>query len=398
MNKQNIYLNDANKIESNNNTIRIPTYNELFPAIFFNTDGKRSPDEWLARSLINILAELRVMTAAQLFRWIHRSDPGKSIEQIRDFVAELFRHKFIGKMTVKIPELQSKRIRIGENELKTATVIFLNHACQSVLEDHNKRFARFGQPSGVALDRIYHDLLVTEAVLFLSGNCDIGCLKSEDRIKSELRESNQTSSQSVPDFQICLIIRCSQNREATLKLVNGEVIVQSDAADISGKPEGIIFFTANQRAADLIKSLRREKVFLLGDVALPAFAEAHLRDAYDKIFNPESLLLRRKCQQLREQKLLANPIYLKIIYVLGTHGPLTESALATTLDLKRANVSKKLNLLIRKKLLHSEDVQLAPGAQIGRPKKLFAFAETDLSDYHFRVRQLKISLSLIPQK
>lgn len=273
MNKQNFYLDDANKTESKNNQVRIPTYEELFPAIFFTPNGKRSPDEWLAYTLITILAELRVMTAAQLFKWVHYNDPNKSIQQISDFVAELFRHKFIGKMSVKIPVLQSKRIRAGENELKTATVIFLNHNCQSLLDDGEKSFARFGPPTGIALDRVYHDLLITEAVLFLSGNCSIGCLKSEDRIKSELQKANQGVRQSVPDFQICLIIRHHQTKKTELKLIDGEVIVQSSAADISGKPEGTIFFTANQRAADLIKTLRREKVFLLGDVALPLVAE-----------------------------------------------------------------------------------------------------------------------------
>ncbi len=120
MNNQNFYTN-ANTNESNNNSVRIPTYEELFSAILFNTDGTRSADEWLARSLMDDLAELRLMTAGQLFRWIHHKDPIKSIELIRDFVAELFRHKFIGKMTVEIPILQSKRIRIDENELKKAT-------------------------------------------------------------------------------------------------------------------------------------------------------------------------------------------------------------------------------------------------------------------------------------
>jgi hypothetical protein len=394
MNNQNFYLTDDNNKGSNNEDVRIPTYEELFKPILFNLDGTRSADEWLAYSLFDDLSELRAMTAGQLFRWIHRKDPTKTIEQIRDFVANLFRHKFIGKMTVEVPVVQSRRIRADENELKKVTIIYLNHVCQPFLSDGKKSFARFGQPSGTDLERIYHSLLITEAVLLLSGSCQIACLKSEDRIKSELKKSNQNGSQSVVDFHICLVIRRADDVAVKLKVIAGEVVVQSDSADISGKPTGTTFFTSNQRAADLIQTLRKEPVFLLDDVALPAFAETHLRDAYDEIFDPSQLLLRKKFVQLRAHKLDMTRDCFNIICILSMLGPLTESALAVRLNLKRANVSKKLKVLIAKNILHSEDVQLAPGSQIGRPQKLFAFIETDLSDYGFRVSQLKTSLSL----
>ena len=394
MKNQNFYSTDDNNTESNNDVVRIPTYEELFKPILFNSDGTRSADEWLVYSLIDDLAELRTMTAGQLFRWIHRRDPKKTVEQSRDFVTTLFRHKFIGKLSVEIPVLQSKRIRAEQNELEKATIIFLNHDCQSVLTKEKESFARFGPPAGQFLNRIYHELLITEAVLLLNESCQIVCLKSEDRIKSELQKSNQSGSQSVADFHICLVIRRADDVEVKLKVIAGEIIVQSDSEDILGKPSGTVFFTANQRASDLIQTLRKEPVILLDDVALPAVAETHLRDAYDEIFDPTRLLLRKKLGQLRDHNLHMKIDYLKIINLLSSQGPLTESAIATVLNLKRPNVSKKLSFLITKNILHSEDVQGAPGKKAGRPCRLFAYIETDLSDYQFRVRQLKTSFLL----
>lgn len=381
--------------ENSTNMVTIPSYEELFPAFLFTPNGSRSTNEFSAYCLIKALIDLRIMTAGQLYRWISIHDPDLNEQQIASFISELFQHNLIGKARFQIPIQQSKRIRAGENELKQTTIIYLKDTCKFFFSPDDLRFARFGPPQNINLDRLYHDLLITEAALFLSANYYILNIRSEDKIKSSLPKSNENASNSVPDFEACLYRYNGKDELALLDFVAGEIVVQSDLQDISGKPENILFFTANLRAADLIKKVRKEKVFLLGDVTLPLGSETQINYAYDKVFDPPQALLREKILQLRKNNLYDNPTFLAIIFHLSQHGPLTENALEALTGTKRANISKKLNKMIALKLLHSEDVQFEPGVQRGRPSRLFAFSEIDLSTYEFRLQQLHLSTAIV---
>jgi len=383
-----------NSTESFENVWINTSYEDLFQSFLFTADGKRSQDEWLAQSLIDVLVELRIMTASQLIRWIVRQDKIKTDEQITAFISELFRHNLIGKMVVSIPVIQSKRIREGENEMQKTTIIFLNENCRPLISSADQKFARFGPPQNVNFDRIYHDLLVAESIITVSEGYIIAPLKSEDKIRSEMQKRVKDFSGSLPDFKICVYKNNGKGIPASLGFVAGEVIVQLKGKNILGKPEHILFFTANIRVADTIKYIRKTNPILLGDVAFPSESEVIINHAYDMIFDPAAALLRNKIAQLHKNNLYDNPECWAIIQHLSRQGPLTETALSTLTRLNRDNISKKLKKLIDKKLVHSEDVQLAPGVQVGRPHRLFAFSEIDLSNYDFRLKQLLLSNSI----
>ncbi len=372
-----------------------PDCRDIFPAFFYTLSGRRSTDEWLAYSLLDDLANLRIMTAGQLARWIKNSDRSKNSEEVSAFITELFRHRLIEKTTLKIPVMQSKRIREGEYDTQEVSIIYLTEQCRSVLEDsHSGRFARYGCPDGVRLDRVYHDLLITEAILTLAAQYRIYWIKCEDMLKSELSMTANAGSRSVPDFRVWLEKRDENGQIILFDAVDGEVIVQSDMEQVAAKPKDVLFFTQNLRAADMIKTTTGKSAFLLSNPALPIGSEAFVDQAWEEIFEPEQALLRKRLKLLYKNHLQSGGHYYGILYHLHQHGPLTAASISALTGAGREEISRNLKLMTTKKILHFEDVQASPGAQTGRPSRLFAFVDTSLSDYDFRLKQLERARSI----
>jgi len=373
---------------------------DIFPAFFYNVRGRRSEDEWLAYSLLDDLANLRIMSAGQLVRWIRINGKGKSDDTVSAFIAELFRHRLIEKTTIKIPLPQSRRVRQGEYQTQNVSIIYLTENCRTILRDsHSADFARYGCPDKTRLERAYHDLLITESVLTLASQYRIWWIKSEDMLKSELPAATavDAGSRSVPDFKVWLEKSDEEGRIIFFDCVSGEVIVQSDMAQIAAKPKDSIFFTQNLRAADLIKTTTGKNAVILSDAAFPDDGETLVNRAWEEIFDPHQALWRKRLKLLYQNHLQIGGHYYGIVHHLHRQGPLTAAAISELTDVNRAEISRNLQKMTAKKMLHFEDIQSAPGVQVGRPSRLFAFIDTSLSDYEFRLNQLKIS-QLIERK
>ena len=371
----------------------------IFPAFFYSVRGRRSEDEWLAYSLLDDLANLRIMSAGQLLRWTRINGKSKSDDTVSAFITELFRHRLIEKTTIKIPLPQSKRVRRGEYQTQNVSVIYLTENCRTILRDsHSARFARYGCPDKTRLERAYHDLLITESVLTLAAQYRIWWVKSEDMLKSELSAAAaEGGSRSVPDFKVWLEKNDKDGQITFFDCVSGEVIVQSDMQQIAAKPKDSMFFTQNLRAADLIKTTTGKSAVVLSDAVFPDDGEALVNWAWEEIFDPLQALWRRRLKLLYQNHLQSGGHYYGIVHHLHRQGPLTAAAISELTDVNRAEISRSLQKMTAKKMLHFEDIQSAPGVQVGRPSRLFAFIDTSLSDYEFRLNQLKIS-QLIERK
>ena len=372
----------------------------IFPAFFYDVRGRRSNDEWLAYSLLDDLANLRIMSAGQLVRWIRINGKSKNDDTVSTFIAELFRHQLVEKTTIKIPLPQSKRVRQEEYQTQNVSIIYLTENCRTILRvSHSANFARYGCPDKTRLDRAYHDLLITESVLTLAAHYRVWWIKSEDILKSELPAATavEAGSRSVPDFKVWLEKSDEEGQITFFDCVSGEVIVQSDMAQIAAKPKDSIFFTQNLRAADLIKTTTGKNAVILSDAAFPDDGEALVNRAWEEIFDPHQALWRRRLKLLYQNQMQSGGHYYGIMHHLHRQGPLTATALSELTDVNRAEISRNLQKMTAQKMLHFEDIQSAPGAQVGRPSRLFAFIDTSLSDYEFRLNQLKIS-QLIERK
>ena len=393
LNKTNDTLETFSSVKNKNSDSF--SWNALFPqGFFFNPDGSRSGDEWLADALITELAVLRVMTAGQLFRWIKMKDRHKSADQIEAFIAALFRHQFIETATHSIPIPQSRRIRSGENETEKVTIVYLTEKVKPHLSASSARFARLGPPQGVDLSRLYHDLLITESVLHLGREHLICGIKGEPELKSEAGKTPEGNSKTVPDFEVWLSKWEKTGALSFFDAVCGEVVVQSDADQNAAKPGGIRYFTANLRAADMVESAVGCPAILLDDPALPAAGERAVRAAYDTVYNPGNALLRSRFKLFRQHDLLEKGNFYAIMIHLHNKGPLTASALSALTGTGRENISRQLKRLTMLGILHNEAIQTAPGKQLGSPEKLHAFADVSLTNYNFRLKQLEISQSI----
>lgn len=390
-------INDASEIFSGSKNEKSDSlsWNALCSqGYFFNLNGSRSDDEWLADTLINDLAVLGIMTAGQLFRWIKMKDPHKSTDDIEAFIAALFRHQFIETAVHSIPVPQSRRIRRGENETEKVTIIFLTEKAKPHLAANSARFGRFGLPEGIDLARLYHDILIAESVLYLGREHLLCGIKGEAELKSEAGKMPEGESKAVPDFGVWLA-KWNENGDASFfDAVYGEVVVQSDFEQNLAKPQGIKYFTANLRAADLIKSAVGCSAILLDDPALPAGSERTIKAAYDTVYAPDKALLRSRFKLFQRHDLLKEGNFYGIMLHLHNKGPLTSKALSALTRTRRENISRQLKRLITLGILHCEAIQTAPGQQLGSPEKLFIFADVPLTDFDFRRKQLKISQSI----
>lgn len=373
-------------------------------AFLFDGKGKRSVNDRVIHSIVNDFIHLRVMTAAQFIKWIIYRLGSNDHQRIRQIIIEMLRHHLIVATEVTLPVPQDSRIRSG-GSTHNALVITLDRGSRKIVSDHpDFQFARFGPPEGIHLERLFHDTLIVQSYLHLSEEYDVVDIRCEDFLKSQIIsnrknvvKSDEIINESVPDFQLFLH-KLSENGETIFfDSIKCEITVQSDKAQIETKAKDSVFFTADQRTADLVEATVNFPAIVLDDPANPLEYEKFFRFLYDKTSQPnDEIWKERAASVIKKTKKSGGTSLLQkhILTVIDAYGSLNAGAIGVLSNKKRDKISRELKPLTEKEVLHCAGIQANPGTQMGRPNSLFAFADTPLSDYNFRLKQLILSLSI----
>lgn len=397
-------MNDLDKyicsdISSSEDYIR-----EMDSPRFFDKTGQASVNDRIIRVIISDFINLRIMTPGQLFRWIFYQLGGTDRERARQIAAEMIRHKLITLTDIELPTASDSRVRSGGTTSKTC-VITLDWNSRRILRSHpDFRFARFGTPNETDLKCAFHNILITEGCLYFSQSYEILDIRCEDYLKSQMildRKNNAdggiSGSESVPDFQVFLEKTNKNGEIIFFDPLKCEVTVQSDKEQIGVKSKDCVFFTPDQRTSDLVKTITNSSVIVLDNPSNYSEYETIFRFLYEKVSRFDDKIWEQRTKEIlkKTEKFGATTLLQKyILLIINDYGPLTAGAIAALSNKKRDKISRELQPLIEKEILHSAGIQFSPGTQSGRPNTVFCYRHTVLDDYNFRLKQLLLSLSI----
>ena len=259
-------------------------------------------------------------------------------------------------------------------------------------------YARKKQPRGALRNRIPHDLLITEAYLWIHERFLILEFIPEEALKSQLRKNGgrwgegqypNINSEATGDFKVNVVKR---GGDGGARWVECEVSLHLDAGQISRKPDGMAWFTASRQQADIIETNKKRKPIILESVARPSLAEARDKLATiptaDREQDEETA---RRVQQGKYTGTLteAHQRVLRALDLLG--GCATAEAIAGVLGGERSGVSRSLKELETAGETRREDVQFRPGRERGRPRGLYVHARTKPLSLGARINRLMLS-------
>lgn len=206
------------------------------------------------------------------------------------------------------------------------------------------------KPKKVNLARLYHDLYVVEAMLWLKENIGFERVQTEDQLR-------RFNGQTVPD----------------LRISNGdywqdcEIVVQNSRRDIEHKAEQMIWFTPSRRQADVVENVRRAAVIVLPSLLPP------------------------KVKTKREHTKLSALQRLLIEKLRAARTALSAGSLSIILKKDRADLSAALSDLEKKGLVFSTEIANMPGFSLGRPPKYYSFRPVSDRDYKIAEKIVNIS-------
>jgi DNA-binding transcriptional ArsR family regulator len=255
-----------------------------------------------------------------------------------------------------------------------ATVYYLTPMGGRILEKMAPSLAgqaRPGKPRGANRDRIPHELLVAEAYLWLNQRYQIYEFWPETELKRRIGRARALRAgrfikglpdEATGDFKALVITRGEREEE---HWIHGEVVVRYKADEVDGKPDDVIWFAVDRLQADIIEYYRGEKAIMLGDVRAPIggriprniIRAALASDCRGVEGNDDSPLRRFQRRAL------------EALSAVG--GMATAEAVAFIMGAYRPHVSHALKRLEAAGRIRSEDAQLVPGRDVGRPMRLY---------------------------
>lgn len=248
--------------------------------------------------------------------------------------------------------------RIGQKTMevtpgKYADVLYLKAAGIKPATAANPKIAhliRIGLPKNSMLKRVYHELLVVEALCWYKNFTDVFDFYVEDELKSR--------GETAADLRVHL---CDENGE--LSSADCEIVVKNSTKQIANKSRDLIFFTPNQTRADRIEYEKKCSVIVI-----------------DIIFNPPLEKIQNTVDHAVEERCL------DVLSRLGS--ALTAAALATFVEFDRARISATMNSSFG---VYQAECRIDLDASAGRPEKLFYSNLNNLDSYSDRVFYLLLS-------
>lgn len=305
--------------------------------------------------LIEILARFNTITEDQAFRLF---DPSLK-KLVAKALRSCLRTRHFAAETVNVPSPTDGKVRAGCNTWEQVKIYFLTIRGKAFIEKHFpnlRQNIKTGSPTGIRRDRLYHELLVVECLLWWRERFDVVEAYTENELRC-----------------LCEIpadLRVVVNKEGVHSQTDCEVVVQNIRHQIEGKNSEMLFFTPSVRQADTI----------------------------DKLKTTTSIILRltpNKTKDVDANRLL-NKLEEQIIEQLDwTECPLSAAAIATILKKDRAQISAAMSKMSRDGVISECSLHTACGTQKGRPEKLFAIKEQDLELFSDRIFALLLSKSIV---
>ncbi len=214
--------------------------------------------------LLRLLAKTHVATDKQLQRFLALAHPDAPVEEEHNnFVFRLLKLDLLAVKTF--------RVKTGGGRVRTRAacpsvpvgVYFLTEmgaACAENCFEGISRFAQWGEPEGVNELRIYHNLLVTAALIYTCGVYNVIDFINENQLKSDIyhaRAFSKPVAENTGDFRIIY------NQTGELESFDGEIILQSKKEQLIGKPPGLVYFTDCRQTADVVEKYKNTEAFVL---------------------------------------------------------------------------------------------------------------------------------------
>lgn len=305
-------------------------------------------DENPERFLLKLLAKAHVATGAQLYRFLDLVKPEAGEERHKNALRRVLNLKLVAVKGCRVSSGSGRKRTRAECGLVPVDVFFLTDAGAQLADNCFNGVGRFSNPAapeGVDAARIYHNLIITEALLYACERFNVIDYVNENELKSEIyrrRSYLYKNRKTTGDFRVVF------EEAGELFSLNGEVSLQTKPKQLKEKPDGLIYFTDCLATADIIQTVKEtDEVIILDPLGLNA-------EASEKIYtNFNSLEL--KIIELFEQFSFA----------------LDASATAILLKKDRARISSSLSDLVKKNVFKVESFHSNPGMTNGRPVKFY---------------------------
>jgi hypothetical protein len=246
--------------------------------------------------------------------------------------------------------------------------------------------ARPGKPKGAIKSRIPHELLVAEAYLWLSERYEILAFWPETELKSRIakarvkqagRRLKKLPNESTGDFEA--LIKDQQGS----RWLQCEIAVRYKYKQIAVKPHDMLWFTCDERQADLIEKVKGSRPVMLIGVNDPIKPDVGCEPEWFWSANRYS----RKVGSGYIDRVL------RALDRLG--GAATAEALSCLMGGKRTNISHCLKMLAEAGTLLMKTAQLNPGSDSGRPATLYLRPQVDASNIGAKARILTLSYTIV---
>lgn len=221
--------------------------------------------------ILKLLAKLHIVTHDQLYRLLpefERYHVSAAINLL----------KKLDYLCVKEYEIPSHGVGIITEKTKMVSVLAyaLNFKSRPVIYKKfpNLRLCRRENPTGLRYRRrIYHDLLIVEALLYLHDRYEIAEIFNEEYL--------QRMKQPMFDLRIKIDIG-----GGNFNFIDIEIVVSNTNRDILNKPDSCLFFTYSSYKADIIYKLRGFDAIVLSvngdEIKLPK--DDFSSDRYDHLY------------------------------------------------------------------------------------------------------------------
>lgn len=258
-----------------------------------------------------------VATSGQLQRWlqIHEPNPKRCFETITHLIGRGYIRKLAPAQLKTIKLSDNGKLRAGKydvifyltvkgySELKRHSIPRKNVETQA---DRIVDSAKFGNPAGVKLYRVLHELVLAESVLHWLEHYDFVWFKSENQMKSEFytlyekkRRAFKTSElpahRAYADYELHMLDKVS----GEFQTVECEVSIRMNDRQIDDKPSHFYWFCHSQKKADQIKRVTGGGAEVLNDIFSPLWVQEELISEY-YLKNTKFEQQKRVLEQIKE--------------------------------------------------------------------------------------------------